>query len=72
MHKAKCVKQSDPSGLMFMLGEEYEVSKCNLSALYKYVIVKGLFTNSHDEKHKLKRLISKAICQDHLKITQTE
>ena len=68
-HKAKCIKASiTKSGLMFVLDEVYLVEKSNSVTLGKYVIVAGIFTNSHKELHKLKRIISKELCQKHLKI----
>ena len=68
-YKATCIKASiKVSGIMFIKDESYEVEKFKNMTLNKYVVVEGLFNNSHNEKRKLKRVIAKDICYDHLKI----
>ena len=68
MYKAKCIKESKPSGLMFIEDAVYAVEKCKFSALHKYVIVRGAFTNPNKEIKKLERVILADICREHLEI----
>ena len=67
-YKAKCINDKQKvSGLMFILNEEYLVSKYNGSVFLNYVTVEGLFSNDK-ETFGAERIISKETCEKHLKI----
>ena len=52
---------------MFILNEEYLVSKYNGSVFLNYVTVEGLFSNDK-ETFEAERIIPKETCEKHLKI----
>jgi len=68
MHKAKCILDSNESGLMFIMNEIYSVEKQKSTTMNKYVVVHGKFTNWRKEKFNAERILSKELCQKHLKI----
>ena len=71
-YKAKCINDKQKvSGLMFILNNEYLVSKYNGSVFLNYVKVEGLFSNNK-EVFEAERIILKETCEKHLKIIKNE
>lgn len=56
------------SGLMFILNEEYVVSKFNGNVFYEYVVVEGKFKNTETIYLTGQRVFDKKTCEKHLKI----